>query len=140
MDVTALVVCFRNEDKSAKFIYAHVDCAEFFRPWKEGCIRQYAAGRCCSTGEVCGEDKDKLTKCNLGGHTYYEGEKMQIPGDPCRSCYCDAGFDEKNLEGSSSCVEQKCSFEIYAVEKLQAGAAPVYKDGICCPWDWRMRK
>uniref|UniRef100_A0A8D8HIM7 (northern house mosquito) hypothetical protein n=1 Tax=Culex pipiens TaxID=7175 RepID=A0A8D8HIM7_CULPI len=132
---TALVNCVEDVDKSAKFIYAHVDCAEFFRPWKEGCIRQYAAGRCCSTGEVCDADKDKLAKCSLGGQTYYEGEKMQVPGDPCRSCYCDAGFNEKNLEGS--CVEQKCSFEIYAVDKLQAGAAPVYKDGICCPWDWR---
>lgn len=135
---TAVVSCIEDVDKSARFIYAQVDCAEFFRPWKEGCIRQYSAGQCCSSGEVCGDDKNKLAQCSLGGHTYYEGERMQVPGNSCKSCYCGAGFDEKNLDGSANCVEQQCSFEIYAVEKLQAGAAPVYKDGVCCPWDWRM--
>ncbi|XP_055629549.1 uncharacterized protein LOC129770622 [Toxorhynchites rutilus septentrionalis] len=123
---------------NSRFIYAHIDCAEFFRPYKPDCVRQYAPNKCCSSGEVCGEVRDKLAKCTVGGHTYYEGERMPVPDNPCKSCICSGSYDKHKFNCKEHCYETKCTFEIYNKDKLFQGAVPVYKDGVCCPWSWRL--
>ncbi|XP_055533975.1 uncharacterized protein LOC129723662 [Wyeomyia smithii] len=132
----ANVNCISDGRSGAHFVYAHKDCADFLQPRIENCVRQYELGHCCSTGDVCDDDRNKLSKCTLAGHSYYEGERIIIPGNPCRHCICAAGFDENNLSNYGNCVEQKCTFEL--VGKLNGGAIPVYRDGTCCPWEWRL--
>ncbi|XP_021708674.1 uncharacterized protein LOC5570374 [Aedes aegypti] len=137
----ALASCNRIvENQPSKFIYAHIDCAEFFRPRKPGCVLQYKPASCCSSKEVCGKNKTRLVTCTIGETTFYEGERMQIPGKPCQTCICTADFNLAQTDSNEYCYEDKCSFEIFADEKLYGGAAPVFKQGFCCPWTWRMPK
>nr|XP_029712883.1 uncharacterized protein LOC115257437 [Aedes albopictus] len=137
----ALVSCNRiNEYQLPKFIYAHIDCAEFFRPRKPDCVLQYQPADCCSSKELCGNNRTQLATCTIGDQTFYEGERMQIPDKPCRTCICSADFNPAQTDDNKYCYENKCSFEIFADEKLYAGAAPVYKPDYCCPWTWRLPK
>lgn len=128
------------EGKPAAFIYAHIDCAEFFRPREPDCVYQFKPSTCCSSGKVCGDDKKKLATCIIGGKSFREGERMLIPDKPCQTCICSAGFDLTKTGKNANCYESRCSFEIHDVDQLYGGGAPVYKDGSCCPWFWRLRK
>ncbi|XP_058830990.1 uncharacterized protein LOC131689721 [Topomyia yanbarensis] len=127
--------CVNFTTPEAYFINAHNDCPEFFRYWGANCVLQYTVGECCSTGKVCDDDRNALEKCSLDGKTYLEGERMQIPGDPCRTCICSKDFDETNIMSSEKCFVQKCSFEIN--NEFKPEAAPVYRADMCCPWFWR---
>uniref|UniRef100_T1DIG3 Putative secreted protein n=1 Tax=Psorophora albipes TaxID=869069 RepID=T1DIG3_9DIPT len=138
---TAALACISDgEDQQARFIYAYVDCAEFFRPPTANCTLQYKPNRCCSSGQVCSDEVEKLAKCKIGSETFLEGQRMQIPGKPCRNCICSAGFNEGNTDSDSNCYDDKCGFEIHGADSLYSGAAPVYKEGYCCPWFWREPK
>lgn len=56
-----------DEDQSAKFVCAHIDCPEFFGSHTESempgkkCVRQYKTNGCCSTGSTCGRLSHLLT-------------------------------------------------------------------------------
>ncbi|XP_053688337.1 uncharacterized protein LOC128737671 [Sabethes cyaneus] len=132
----ANVNCVSDGTSKAHFIHTHEDCADFLKPRSELCVRQYKLGQCCSSGDVCGDDRKTLVQCNVSGQSYYEGERLAIPGNPCRNCICAAGFDEENLSNYEHCIEDRCTFEVLG--KTDGGAIPVYKDGSCCPWDWRL--
>ncbi|XP_065086057.1 uncharacterized protein LOC135708047 [Ochlerotatus camptorhynchus] len=138
---TALVSCnVGNEGRPAAFIHAHIDCPEFFRPREPDCVHQFQPSSCCSSGKVCGDDRAKLATCSIGDKSFREGEQMHISDKPCQTCICSAEFDLTKTEENANCYENRCSFEIHEVDKLYGGGAPVYKDGYCCPWFWRLPK
>ncbi|XP_062554076.1 uncharacterized protein LOC134219373 [Armigeres subalbatus] len=136
---TIRVNCDRDHgSNSTTFIYTHIDCEEFFHHREPDCILQYQPTSCCSTNKVCGENKTQLATCTIEDQSYYEGELMQIPDQPCKRCVCSADFKLAQIDDSKYCYEDECSFEIFDIEKLYGGAAPVYKNNTCCPWTWRM--
>ncbi|XP_055538751.1 uncharacterized protein LOC129726124 [Wyeomyia smithii] len=120
----------------ASFAVPAQDCPEHIPDHSENCVLQYKLDQCCSTGHVCGDDRNKLIRCNLAGSSYYEEEEIEIPGDPCRYCICAAGFDKNHLSNYENCLEVTCQFELYG--KLDRGAIPVYLDGSCCSEEWRL--
>ncbi|XP_055535819.1 uncharacterized protein LOC129724713 [Wyeomyia smithii] len=124
---------FADGHSSARFAYAKNECYE---TRSENCVKQYELDMCCSMRVVCDDDRNKLVRCNVSGHSYYEGERIEIPGDPCGYCICAAGFDETNLSSYGSCMEYKCAFKLD--ETFDDGVIPVYQDGICCPTEWRL--
>ncbi|XP_055608838.1 uncharacterized protein LOC129756105 isoform X2 [Uranotaenia lowii] len=125
---------------ATQVIYAVFDCAEFFMPpLNQTCVRQYKTKSCCSSGQVCGDAVQQLATCTLGGQVFMEGQRMEIPGNPCKSCICAPGFDENKIESNPNCYETRCFFEIYDTQRVYGGAIPVYMDyNRCCPSSWRM--
>ncbi|XP_055608839.1 uncharacterized protein LOC129756107 [Uranotaenia lowii] len=137
----AAVSCIDTfESGEARFIYASIDCPEFFQRIPGHCIRQYNPRSCCSRNVVCNEtDIQQLATCTIGGKTYKEGQQMEIPNQPCKSCICAPGFDENHIDDNPNCYEAQCFFEIYDEEKVYGGGIPVYSEAnFCCPIFWRL--
>lgn len=125
----------------AQFRCTHVDCAEFFHRFDyDNCIRTYKPNGCCSAGQVCGEDKKKLAKCTVNGDDYLAGQRMHPNSNKCLTCICHEGFNEANIGSDPYCYEATCGFELFYAKQAYGGAAPVYYEDRCCPWEWRMRK
>ncbi|XP_035788601.1 uncharacterized protein LOC118464934 isoform X2 [Anopheles albimanus] len=125
----------------AEFHCAHIDCPEFLTPPnRTGCVRQYRVRECCATRQVCGEKKAHLTRCSYGDTRYYEGERMNFADDPCRTCICTEHFNATDPLSDTKCFTNDCPFELISPSVLMSGAAPVYYNNGCCPWEWRMPK
>ncbi|KAL9703982.1 hypothetical protein quinque_007500 [Culex quinquefasciatus] len=126
---------FSRFDEVATFSIAYIECPELFFPRPKNCIRQFKSDQCCSSRFVCGDDRDKLKTCQVGNKTYYEGQRYDVEGDPCKACICTVNSEGGVVE---NCFEQKCTFEFTDSDRLLQGAAPVYKNDRCCPVDWRL--
>lgn len=126
----------------SSFRCAHIDCPEFFgyslKPGQH-CIRQYKSDRCCSTGEICDEEVDKLSRCYFEGKEFYEGQKMYPEGD-CSVCMCAKGFDNSTIAGNPHCSQSQCNILAHHNEDLHKGCIPVYYKSVCCPIEFRCRK
>ncbi|XP_040167797.1 uncharacterized protein LOC120902827 [Anopheles arabiensis] len=137
----ALCTCQMNSRRAvAEFHCAHIDCPEFLSPHRAGCVRQYRTNDCCSSRQACGEKRTNLPRCTVGAVTYYEGERMQLPDDPCQTCICTQHFNASDPHGHTKCYTNACAFELIAPSVLAHGAAPVYYGNRCCPWEWRLPK
>uniref|UniRef100_A0A182JQL1 VWFC domain-containing protein n=1 Tax=Anopheles christyi TaxID=43041 RepID=A0A182JQL1_9DIPT len=137
----ALCTCQMNSRRGvAEFHCAHIDCPEFLSPYRAGCVRQYRTNDCCSSRQACGEKRINLPRCTVGSVTYYEGERMQLPEDPCLTCICTQHFNESDPFGHTKCYTNECAFELISPSVLSNGAAPVYYGNRCCPWEWRLPK
>uniref|UniRef100_A0A182NZJ7 VWFC domain-containing protein n=1 Tax=Anopheles epiroticus TaxID=199890 RepID=A0A182NZJ7_9DIPT len=137
----ALCTCQMNSRRGvAEFHCAHIDCPEFLSPHRAGCVRQYRTNDCCSSRQACGEKRANLPRCTVGSVTYYEGERMQLPADPCLTCICTQHFNESDPFRQTKCYTNECAFELIAPSVLSNGAAPVYYGNRCCPWEWRLPK
>jgi len=130
------VACFcgelSNEEKQIQC--AVVDC--FFGPRdpnKKDCYPTYKLGDCCQSGEIC-PPFDNITKCEVDGTTYMEGQKFW-PKGMCMDCVCDKGFDGK-FE-APFCKRTMCNAEIRHADDIKKNCAPVYfvkaDDALCCP-------
>uniref|UniRef100_A0A2M4BWS8 Putative secreted protein n=2 Tax=Anopheles marajoara TaxID=58244 RepID=A0A2M4BWS8_9DIPT len=139
---SALCTCQRNAARGvAEFHCAHIDCPEFLTPPnRTGCVRQYRVRECCATRQVCGEKKAHLIRCTHGDTRYYEGERMNFADDPCRTCICTEHFNATDPLSDTKCFTNDCPFELISPSVLMSGAAPVYYNNGCCPWEWRMPK
>ncbi|XP_039440860.1 uncharacterized protein LOC120421689 [Culex pipiens pallens] len=137
---SALCYC-RSGSPFAQFRCTHVDCAEFFHRFDyDNCIRTYKPNGCCSAGQVCGEDKKKLAKCTVNGDDFLAGQRMHPNSNKCLTCICHEGFNEANIGSDPYCYESTCGFELFYAKQAYGGAAPVYYEDRCCPWEWRMPK
>lgn len=91
---------------------------------------------------VSGEDKLKeLTKCELEGKTYTEGEKMYPEDASCHTCLCTKDFNSSvPIESNQNCKKVDCGIELRNLNRLQSGCVPVYFGASdCCPIDYRCR-
>ncbi|XP_055608836.1 uncharacterized protein LOC129756104 [Uranotaenia lowii] len=104
------------------------------------CVSQYKTDSCCPVKKVCDSDIADLATCTLAGQDYKEGEKMPVPGNPCKKCICTPGFDETQIDGNPNCFERKCLHEVSDGQPAYYGAIPVYRTNECCPVTWRMPK
>uniref|UniRef100_A0A182WDG5 VWFC domain-containing protein n=1 Tax=Anopheles minimus TaxID=112268 RepID=A0A182WDG5_9DIPT len=137
----ALCTCQMNARRRvAEFHCAHIDCPEFSSPHRAGCVPQYRASDCCASRQACGVRRTNLPNCTIGSVSYYEGERMQIPNDPCLTCICTQHFNESDLPAQAKCYTNECAFELISPSVLANGAAPVYYGNRCCPWEWRPPK
>uniref|UniRef100_A0A182Q851 VWFC domain-containing protein n=1 Tax=Anopheles farauti TaxID=69004 RepID=A0A182Q851_9DIPT len=138
----ALCTCQMNARRGvAEFHCAHIDCPEFLTPHRTGCVRQYRTNDCCASRQACGDKRSSLARCTVGGVSYYEGERMHFPDDPCLTCICTQHFNESDHPFShTKCYTNECAFELIAPSVLTNGAAPVYYGDRCCPWEWRLQE
>uniref|UniRef100_A0A182INM4 VWFC domain-containing protein n=1 Tax=Anopheles atroparvus TaxID=41427 RepID=A0A182INM4_ANOAO len=134
------VLCYCRAAKPfAKFRCAHIDCPEFFHRFDyDNCLRKYKKNSCCSAGSVCGADRDKLAKCELENEIYKEGQRITFKDNPCRTCICSAGFNATATDTDPNCFDTTCGFELFSEKQVYGGGVPVYKEGRCCPWEWRL--
>lgn len=83
-----------------------------------------------------GEDLNKLTRCEVEGKTYYEGERIDTGS--CYSCVCGKGYENKPFEENKHCHKINCNIELHYAKKISDGCIPVYyKTDDCCPINWR---
>ncbi|XP_058831059.1 uncharacterized protein LOC131689784 [Topomyia yanbarensis] len=137
---SALCYC-RNASPFAQFRCTHIDCAEFFQQFDyDNCIRTYKPNSCCSSGKVCGKERNTLAKCHLNGDEYLAGQKMHPATNKCLTCICHEKFNEANIAYDPNCYESICGFELFYAKQAYNGGAPVYYEDRCCPWEWRMPK
>lgn len=137
---SALCYC-RSGSPFAQFRCTHIDCAEFFQRFDhDNCVRTYKPNGCCSSGKVCGEEKKKVAKCTFNGDEYLAGQRMYMDSKKCRTCICHEGFNVANIDSDPNCYESTCGFELFYAKQAYGGAAPVYYEDRCCPWEWRMPK
>lgn len=137
---SALCYC-ESGSPFAQFRCTHIDCPEFFQSFDyENCIRTYKPNSCCSSGKVCGEDKQKLAKCTVNGDNFLAGQRMYPDSNKCFTCICHEGFNEANVNSDPNCYESICNFELFDAKEAYNGGAPVYYEERCCPWEWRMPK
>ncbi|XP_053668139.1 uncharacterized protein LOC128718541 [Anopheles marshallii] len=137
----ALCTCQMNSRRGvAEFHCAHIDCPEFLSPHRAGCVRQYRTNDCCSSRQACGDKRTNLPKCTIGSVTYYEGERMQFPNDPCLTCICTEHFNASDPLSQAKCYTNECAFELISPSVLGNDSAPVYYGTRCCPWEWRPPK
>lgn len=137
---SALCYC-RSGSPFAQFRCTHIDCAEFFQRFDhDNCVRTYKPNGCCSSGKVCGEEKKKVSKCTFNGDEYLAGQRMYMDSKKCRTCICHEGFNVANIDSDPNCYESTCGFELFYAKQAYGGAAPVYYEDRCCPWEWRMPK
>ncbi|XP_062554075.1 uncharacterized protein LOC134219372 [Armigeres subalbatus] len=136
------VLCYcQSGSPFAKFVCTHIDCPEFFNGIdRQNCIATYKPDRCCSTGSVCGDDRKKLARCINQNKVSLAGERMYPSSNKCLKCICHAGYNETNAANDPNCYETVCGFELFYATQVYNGAAPVYYDDHCCPWEWRMPK
>ncbi|XP_053688547.1 uncharacterized protein LOC128737836 [Sabethes cyaneus] len=131
----------RSASPFAQFRCSNIDCADTYQKIGDDCIRTYKPNSCCSTGKVCGEERKKLATCVVKGAKYLAGERMHPTSNKCFTCICHAGFSEANIAVDPNCYESSCGFELSSSSKqAYSGAAPVYFEDGCCPWEWRMPK
>lgn len=84
-----------------------------------------------------GEDLEKLTKCEFGGKSYYEGERIDT-GRSCYSCFCGKGFEDKPFQENKHCHKVNCNMEVHYSQQITDGCVPIYwKTDDCCPIEWR---
>ncbi|XP_055608753.1 uncharacterized protein LOC129756026 [Uranotaenia lowii] len=135
---SALCYC-RSGNPFAQFRCTHIDCPEFFQKFDhENCIRKYQSKSCCAAGKVCGKERQELSKCTMDGEEYLEWEKMRPANNKCRTCICHKNYKESNIENDPNCYDTICGFELFYAKQVYGGAAPVYYEDRCCPWEWRM--
>lgn len=81
---------------------------------------------------------EKLSKCELDGETYREGQKI-YPKDLCYSCFCTKDFNNTiRIEENPSCQKIDCGITLRNTARLSEGCIPVYyKIENCCPIGWR---
>lgn len=80
---------------------------------------------------------NSLAKCEFGGKTYYEGERIDT-GRTCYSCLCGKGFEDKPVEENKHCYKINCNIELHYFEKIKENCVPIYyKKDDCCPIGWR---
>lgn len=155
--------CRGAEDTSsiAKFDCTHIDCPEFFgrspNPPGKKCVDTYGEKSCCIKETICGKSQDvqgfqneflnllfyvgedltKLAKCEFGGKTYYEGERIDTD-QSCYSCFCGKDFEDKPVEENKHCHKINCNIELHYLKRWATGCIPIYyKTDDCCPIGWR---
>ncbi|XP_055311407.1 uncharacterized protein LOC129574067 [Sitodiplosis mosellana] len=92
--------------------------------------------QCCSTVQTPINDVDILSKCQVEGRSYYDGERIYPDGDSCFMCLCTPNFNNKtSFAKNSNCVKINCGIE-HDLHRITAGCVPVYyKTPTCCPID-----
>ncbi|XP_063709743.1 uncharacterized protein LOC134838198 [Culicoides brevitarsis] len=131
--------CFcREADEygNARFVCANIECPELFRR-RPDCIYQKTKDKCCGQA-VCGDERDKLSRCYMDGREFYEGEKMYPEEERCHTCICHKEFDNSTIVGNPHCYEIDCGIQLRYMTNLQKNCVPVYYGtNKCCPIDWR---
>lgn len=84
-----------------------------------------------------GEDLTKLAKCEVGGKSYYDGERIDTARS-CFNCICGKDFEDKPFAENKHCQKINCNMELHYYKRMLDGCIPVYwKKDDCCPIGWR---
>ncbi|CAG9828916.1 unnamed protein product [Diabrotica balteata] len=120
-----------------KFTCAILDCPEWIggSPLRKDCYRTYTLDKCCSTGQLCPQDKPG--QCAVDGKTVPEGQRF-IPKDTCTDCVCPKNFNGK-IE-APHCKRQLCNVQVRNQREVSSYCAPYYSEfegeTLCCPRSW----
>lgn len=82
---------------------------------------------------------EDVYKCEVDGKTFYEGQRFDPPGEQCKTCICQEGFDGKYE--APFCEPVTCTSELLQPVDFRKFCAPVYYgSGSCCPIQWQCSK
>lgn len=96
---------------------------------------------CCSAIQTPINKADHLSKCQVEGRSYHDGERIYPDGDSCFMCLCAPNFNNKtSFAENSNCVKINCGVE-HDLYRINAGCVPIYyRTPTCCPIDMKCRE
>lgn len=87
-----------------------------------------------------GGSVEKLSSCKFEGRIYREGEKMVSQQFKCHNCVCIKDFNNislSSIDENKACRKINCHIELFEMEYVKKGCAPIYHPDLCCPHNWR---
>ena len=98
-----------------------------FPPGSNKCTYLHKNFNTCCPGFKCDDELDDLPKCEIKGQTFVAGQKFRDKDNFCQECIC--------LEnGQVECHSNHCDYNKDG--KMIKGCVPLFKKGMCCPYDW----
>ncbi|KAL2745687.1 kielin/chordin-like protein [Vespula maculifrons] len=120
--------CAEGSDGFASFRCAIVDCPRIRYP--SNCYLKHSPSQCCGGPKVCLDDIKQRPKCNISGEIYYDGERFVVDSDPDLRCYCQPGYQGKNVEPFCKKPNRPyCSQDFRNPRVVYENCAPVYYYG-----------